>query len=664
MIDMRKILIAGAAALTFSAAQAQFTQDYLKAADDYYRKGDYYSAAQYYEKFLARNTKGNAAGYNPYVVQAASKKSGASMHTSTRAEAVYNTAESYRMLNYYSKAEPYYKEAMSTPQQFPLAPYYHATTLRALGRYEEAQAAFSAFLAGYNTNDEYRAGAEREVKNLQFIQDQLKRNDLALYNLQKAPAGLNDTGANYAPVFLDNNTVLFTSTRPMTGDASKTYLNRIYTASMSNGAVSGVTPVTVAQDNMHQGVAAATADGNTIFLTRWTITNKVRSANIFSTRKSNDGSWSAPQPVASLNVESSSTQQPFVMPGGRQILFSSNRSGGFGGFDLYSADLSADGSVSNISNLGPAINTASDEQAPYFHAATNSLVFASNGRVGMGEFDLFWSKGSMGNWSEPVNFGYPVNSVKDDIYFASKGGARNILEDVLLSTDRSSACCLELFSLQKKRALKQISGTVLSCDNRTPLAGASVTILDTINNRTVATLTTDANGRYTFTMEDFQPVKAVATVKEYYTGNVQIATPTNLDDERLASPELCLVAIKYDEPVVVNNIFYEFAKWTLKDESFPELDKLVKLMAENPTIRAEIGAHTDAIGSDKANQILSEKRAQSVVDYLVSKGISKDRLTVKGYGESMPIEPNTKGDGSDNPAGREKNRRTEFKVIK
>jgi OOP family OmpA-OmpF porin len=661
---MRKILIAGAAALTFSAAQAQFTQDYLKAADDYYRKGDYYSAAQYYEKFLARNTKGSAAGYNPYVVQAAVKKGGA-MHTSTREEAIYNTAESYRMLNYYSKAEPYYKEAMAFQQQFPLAAYHEATSLRALERYEEAQAAFNSFLSTYNTNDEYRTAAQREVKNLEFIQQQLKRSDLAMYTIQKAPGALNDTGANYAPVFMNNNnTVLFTSTRPVSGDAKKTYLNRIYTASMSGGTVSGVTPVTVAQEDMHQGVTAVTPDGNTIFLTRWTITNKVRSANVFSTRKSNDGSWSAPQAVASLNVEGASTQQPFVMPGGRQILFSSNRPGGQGGFDLYSADLGSDGSVSNISNLGPSINTASDEQAPYYHAATSTLVFSTNGRVGMGEYDLFWSKGAPGSWGEPVNFGYPVNSVKDDIYFASKGGARNLLEDVLLSTDRASACCLELFSLQKKRALKQISGTVLSCDNKTPLAGASVTILDTINNRTIATLTTDENGRYTFTMEDFQPLKAVATVKEYYTGNVQIGTPANLDEERLSTPELCLVAIKYDEPVVVNNIFYEFAKWQLKEESFTELDKLVKLMAENPTIRAEIGAHTDAIGSDKANQILSEKRAQSVVDYLVSKGISKDRLTVVGYGESMPIAPNKNEDGSDNPEGREKNRRTEFKVIK
>ncbi|WP_165871427.1 OmpA family protein [Flaviaesturariibacter flavus] len=661
---MRKVLIAGVAALSFGAAQAQFTQDYLKAADDYYRKGDYYSAAQYYEKFLARNTKGGSAGYNPYVVQAAVKKGGTSGRTSTREEAVYNTAESYRMLNYYAKAEPFYKEAMNQQQQFPLAAYYHATTLRALERYEEAQAAFTTFLAGYSNNDQYRTAAEREIKNLQFIQQQLKRSDLAMYNLQKAPAGLNDTGANYAPVFMDNNTVLFTSTRPVTGDANKTYLNRIYTASMGGGAVSNVAQVAVPQDNMHQGVAAVTPDGNTFFLTRWTIANKVRSANVFLTRKSNDGSWSAPQSVASLNQEGASTQQPFVMPGGRQILFSSNRTGGLGGFDLYIADLGADGAVSNITNLGPTVNTSFDEQAPYYHAATGTLVFSSNGRVGMGEYDLFWSKGTPGNWSEPVNFGYPVNSVKDDIYFASKGGARNILEDVLLSTDRASACCLELFSLQKKRALKQISGTVLSCDNKTPLAGASVTILDTVNNRTVATLTTDANGRYVFTMEDFQPVKAVATVKEYYTGNVQIGTPADLDAESTTSPELCLVAIKYDEPVVVNNIFYEFAKWNLKEESFPELDKLVKLMSENPSIHAEIGAHTDAIGSDKANQILSEKRAQSVVNYLVSKGISKDRLTVKGYGETMPIEPNKNEDGSDNPAGREKNRRTEFKVIK
>ncbi|GAA4325364.1 OmpA family protein [Flaviaesturariibacter amylovorans] len=662
---MRTLAVIATATLLSTAAQAQFTFDYLRAADDYYRKGDFFSAAQYYEKYLA-NKKGKHAGggQNPYVVQAASKKT-AGARPSSDAEAVYNTAESYRQLNYHVKAEPFYKQASEQyAAQFPLAKYHYATTLRALERYAEAEAAFKSFMEGYGQTDTYSAAAQREIQNLQFIQQQLGRKDMRLFTVNKATSGLNDTGAAYAPVWIGENSLLFTSTRPVPNDKSKSYINRVYEATMSGGVPSGVVPVGLAQEGeTHQGVVAATPDGNTMFLTRWTIGKGSKNASIYSARKSG-GAWSNPEPLASLNVDGANTQQPFVMPGGQQLLFSSNRAGGSGGYDLYMADLGADGSVSNIRNLGPSINTAFDEQAPYYHAASGSLVFASNGRVGMGEFDLYWSKGTAGNWSEPQNFGYPVNSVKDDIYFASKGTARNILEDVLFSSDRSSACCLELFSLQKKRPLKMISGTVMSCDNRTPIAGAQVNIMDTVNNRTVATLTTDASGRYSFTLEEFQPLKAVASNNNYYANFLSFNTPANTDEDELTNPELCLTAIKYDEPVVVDNVYYDFGKADLKEESFPELDKLVKLMQDNPNIKAEISAHTDAVGSDAANMKLSEARAQSVVNYMISKGITTDRFVVKGYGETQPLEPNKNPDGTDNPAGREKNRRTEFKVIK
>jgi len=664
MNSMRKLLIAGAAVLSFASAQAQFSTDYLKAADDYFRRGDYYSAAQYYEKYLGTKRGGKGqSGYNPYVVQTAARKGNAT-RTSSREEAVYNTAESYRLLNYHVKAEPFYKEAVEfDAAQFPLARYHYATTLRALEQYQEAEAAFTAFLSSYKEQDQYMTAAQREVKNLQFIQQQLKRKDFATFKLQKGAAGLNDTGATYAPVWMNSNTLLFTSTRPADSSKKKGFTNRLYTANVNNGAVEGIAALPVNQNDMHQGVASVTPDGKTLFITRWSVSGKKRSAMILSSSKTASG-WSEPAPVGGLNQDDASSQQPFVMPDGRKLMFSSNRTGGQGGFDLYMADLLSDGSVTNITNLGPSINTSFDEQAPYYHAPSSTLVFSTNGRVGMGEFDLFFTKGTPGSWSEPQNFGHPINSVKDDIYFASKGGPKNILEDVMLSSDRASACCLELFSLQKPRALRRISGTVLSCDNQTPIAGAAVAIVDTINNRTVATLTTDASGRYSFTLEDFQPLKAVANVKDFYTNYLHFNAPANAEDESLSNPALCLNAIKVDEPVVVENVLYDFARWELKPESFTELNKLVETMTANPDLKAEISAHTDAVGSDRDNMKLSERRAQSVVEYLVSKGISRDRLIVKGYGETKPLAPNSNPDGTDNPEGREKNRRTEFKVLK
>jgi outer membrane protein OmpA-like peptidoglycan-associated protein len=135
------------------------------------------------------------------------------------------------------------------------------------------------------------------------------------------------------------------------------------------------------------------------------------------------------------------------MSDGRHLLFASDRAGGLGGYDLWSAELDAAGKPLSVQNLGPAINTSSDEEAPFFHPASGTLVFASNGRTGMGGFDLYYAKGSLTKWETPVNFGYPVNDVKDDMYFFSRSKSEYILEDAWFSSDRSAECCLELFSL-------------------------------------------------------------------------------------------------------------------------------------------------------------------------------------------------------------------------
>ena len=659
---MKRIFFTALVVCSCNMLKAQFSYDYMRAADNYYKKGDYYSAAQYYEKWLESNkSKASQASYNPYVAQPTSKQKANT--TNTQEEVIYKLAESYRMLHFPSKAAPYYQQALSFDKtQYPLAGYYYGITLKALQQYDEAEKQLVGFSEGYKQTDAFSEAAKREIESLHYISNQLKKKDLHLYAINKATE-LNAKGANYAPVWLNSNTLLFTSTRL---DSSKgkdqSYINRVYEAVYSNNTLTGIQKASLPQAaDVHQGVISVTPDGHTIFLTRWTISKGKKTSAIFSSIKNSNG-WSAPVLVeGDINVAGYNSQQPFVTADGKHLYYASDKPGGQGGFDIWYANLDGSGKVTNSKNIGSIINSAADDQAPFVHAASQSLVFATNGRVGMGGYDLFYSKGTPDNWSAPLNFGYPVNSVKDDIYFTSRGSAKNILEDALLSSDRSSECCLELFALNKQRPLKQVNGIVLNCENQQPLAGISVQVIDPANNAVVTTQTTGADGRYAFTLEDFKNLKAVATSEGYITNDLNIAAPADEEAESLTTTALCLNPVP--KAIVLENVYYDYNKASLKPESYQSLDQLVDMLQQNPTMVIEISAHTDNKGTEKYNQKLSEARAQSVVAYLVSKGIEASRLQAKGYGATQPIAPNTNDDGSDNPDGRQKNRRTEFKVI-
>ncbi|MEO7462489.1 MAG: OmpA family protein [Ferruginibacter sp.] len=646
-----------------ATSQAQFVNDYVVAADKYFAAGDYYSAAQYYEKSLASGkSRTGQQTFQPYAVSAVSGSKVTATSTS-RQKIIYNLAESYRMLHYHVKALPYYEEASRfDPKEYPLAIFYYATTLRALEKYDEAETAFKSFLGSYTIQDEYADKAQRELANLSFIKQQLNRTDLKAYTLTK-DNGLNAGGGSYAPLWVNGQTIWFTSTRPFGPDKNHDNANRIYQADFSTGMAANVSLTALPQPkDMQQGVSAITPDGQKVFLTRWTVAREKRSASIYSSSL-NGTTWSEPVAVNALNMAGSNSQQPFVMPDGKHILFSSDRPGGQGGYDLWMAALDPSGNAVTPVNMGLVINTRFDEQAPTYQEASKMLIFSSNGRVGMGGYDFYYSKGTPDNFSEPRNFGYPVNSIKDDIYFAGKGSANNPLQNVIISSDRDAACCLELFSLNKEKPLKQVTGIVLACSTRLPLSGVKVVIMDTIANKVVAEKITDASGSYAFTLEEFMPLKATGSITGYFNNSIRFLGPDDRETVMYVNPELCLNLIP-EKAIKVDNVYYDFNKASLQEASFISLDDLVTLLNDNPTMQIELSAHTDSKGTDEYNINLSQARAQSVVDYLISKGIDRDRLIARGYGEAMPVAPNTNADGSDNPEGRQLNRRTEFKVLK
>ncbi|SHM84146.1 OmpA family protein [Chitinophaga sp. CF418] len=583
-------------AVLFSAvtiSKAQVAYNYLRSADYYYKNAEYSSAAPYYEKYLAGSRKiVSDAAYRPYNTQPSAKKSLATV--SSEQQAIYKLAESYRLLHDYSKAVPWYAEAMEFDKAtFPLAPYHYAVALRALGRHELAEKAFTYFLESYTQQDTYRETAQRELQNLRFIIAEMSKPDLNMYKVEKAPEVINPIGANYAPVWFKDSVLVFTSTRPEKGAKGHAFVNRLYSANYASGQPDTVSLLAIAQPkDVDQGVIALSPDGNTLFMTRWTVKQGKKSASIYSSKKSGD-TWSEPVLLDTiLNVPGYSSQQPFVTPDGKRLIYASDRPGGVGGFDLWEAELNGEGTPFFTKNLGPVINTAWNEEAPYVHAASNLLIFSTNGRVGMGGFDFFYAKDSAGAWSTPVNFGYPVNSVKDDMYFISKGSKDNILENVWLSSDRAAACCLELFSLQK------------------------------------------------------------------------VVPPP--PPPPAPKPEPQIIALEpptTDGPIVLENIYYDFNMSYLQPASFPSLDRLVAMLKKYPAIVIELSAHTDSKGSNDLNEKLSDARAKSCVDYLVSQGIESSRLQAKGYAATRPIAPNTNTDGSDNPEGRARNRRTEFRII-
>lgn len=664
---MKKILFTSAWLLAGLMSNAQFTYNYLKAADQYYSKEDYNSAATYYEKYLGSRTKTvKPDTYKPYAAVSVVKNK--TVKVSSEQQAVYKLAESYRNLHNYGKAAPYYESVMELDNAgFPLAPYYYAVSLRALAKYAEAAQAFKNFLGNYTAKDKFTEAATRELQNLEFITAQLDKKDLSEYSVKKAPPALNTTGASYAPLWSSTSRLIFTSTRPDSSfQKNHTYINRLYTADYEAGQVSNIRLLQLDQpQGLHQGAACLSPNRELLFITRWHIDHGKKVSAIYVSHKNGDN-WSDPVIMdAMVNAAGNNTQQPYLLEDGKTLLYASDRADGYGGFDLWYATLDESGKPLQTGNLGDVINTAGNEQAPFYHAATQTLVFSADNRTGMGGYDFFSSKGKIGSWKIPENMGYPVNSVKDDIYFTSRSNNKNLLDDVLLGTDRAAECCLELFFVHKNRPLKQLSGIVVSCDNNTPLAGAAVKVIDTVNNKVVYTHTTAADGSYAFTVADFLPLKAVANADGYTSNTQQIGIPLNEDTAAMTVPVLCLTKLVTPEaPVVLENVYYDFNKATLQEGSFPSLDKLADLLTANPDMHIELSAHTDSKGKPAFNKRLSEARAKTCVEYLVSKGIDRSRLTYIGYGDTQPVAPNTLEDGSDNPEGRQKNRRTAFTIIK
>ena len=409
----------------------------------------------------------------------------------------------------------------------------------------------------------------------------------------------------------------------------------------------------------NEGAQCVSPDGNYLLYTMCDADYGMGSCDLYWSKRIGQ-KWSRPRNFGAPVNSSAWESQPSMASDGRTIYFVSSRPGGFGGKDIWKTTMTSEGAFTAPENLGPMINTPEDDAAPFIHSDGRTLYFASNGRVGMGGYDLYYSVLQPdGSWTEPQNLGYPINTPADEIniFINAKGTVAYMASDKDGGEGGLDLYCFELDETLRPNPVTYIKGHVADALTGRPLE-AVIEMVDLNTKQVVAHTTSDAEdgeylacvqtganimlniscAKYPFYSENFQVEKSYTEVEPY------------IKDIRLHRADIGTV-------VVLKNIFFDFNRSELKPESYVELDRLVDYLAKND-VKIEIGGHTDDQGSDEYNDRLSQSRAKAVYDYLVDRGISADRLSYAGYGKRQPVADNSTEEG------RAANRRTEFRIIR
>lgn len=445
----------------------------------------------------------------------------------------------------------------------------------------------------------------------------------------------------------------------------------------------------------HDSNLSMSPDGNTLF-----IYNDDNGGDIYFCERKN-GEWSAPEPLPGFINSSYEENSVSITSDEKVIYFSSNRPGGFGGLDIYKATLDSKGEWSAVKNLGPTINTPFDDSSPFIDYDLKTLYFSSQGRKGMGGFDIFksvFSEGSDGGeWSEPENMGYPINTPDDDVFYVrSKDGKRAyyssvredglgytdiyMITDLIPPTPKKDPEPVVVVPPKKDTVIAVVVPPVKQPDpvKETPKALPSsfaVTIMDAateeplnarislkgLKDNVLVPMTSGGVGNYSFSINATQTkdYRLAVEVEGYSFQNIDVKLEGASANPKSTTRTVTMRKLSIGSVSILRNIYFDFDKASFKTEAYPELNKLLSMMQTNSSLSVEIGGHTDAYGTKEVNMRLSKRRAEAVKDYLVKKGIDARRITAVGYGKSRPLASN-----DDEEEGRELNRRVEFKVLK
>ncbi|MGV3539069.1 MAG: OmpA family protein [Rufibacter sp.] len=638
MMQKNKTLVLGMALSLLLTSCGPF-RSVVKKGDKDFAQGEYQLAIEHYQEALKKGK--NAATVN------------------------FKLAEAYRMSNRLSQGEQYYKAALDAGQKSEETMFRYGMALKASGKYEEAAAQLQSYLA-VAANKGFIREAQREVENLKVVPSIL---NTPSYQLVKPVPATNSAASEFAPV-VRNGELLFTASREETkylGNGEG--FQNLYLIALTDTGVVAAAPIKglegpVTALGVHDATPTFANEGRTMVFARSNSGKKSGRQDVdLYVSQFKTGTWSEPA-LLSFNVDEAWDATPAFSPDGKTLYFSSDRKGGQGGNDLWSTTLDAGGRFSRPVNLGPTINTPGNEMFPHV-APDGTLYMASDGHPGLGGLDLFRINGD-----SVINLGTPINSVGDDfsVFFTEK-------ERGFFSSNREGGQGGDDLYAFEKRKPKLVNffvdGRVLERNEKTnttaPMANARVT-LQNAQGQKISEVLSDATGAFTFKLDTASVYSVLAERTGYFADRESVITqgktpPQNqltqpLTEIRLTTT-LTLSKIVRNKAIVVENIFYDYDKANIRPDAAIELDKLVQTLIDNPGITIELSSHTDSRGNDKYNQDLSQRRAQSAVDYIISKGIDPKRITARGYGESQPVVRNAKTE-----ADHQRNRRTEFKVTR
>ena len=649
------------ACLMLMQASSQ-TDKRLIMADEYFSAGDYYTAANLYEQFLHPAIK--LKTYSDFPLNARRNGNGRTGKYASRTDIIFKQAESYRLANYRARAAGLYKECFDKDSaKYADALYWYAVCQRSIGNYSSAEESIHRFLKNFSYSS-YQQEALKELQTLEFIQTQLSKPDSVLYHVQKLNAGNNDKGV-FAPV-ANGNQFLFTSTQTETvPHGANPYYNRLFASSLTNEILQNSRPLIFESldSSFNQGTASISADGNHLYFTQWKKENGTVASSIYISTKTTNG-WGKPQLLPAINQQGHNSKQPFCSADGRYLFFASDRSGGKGGFDIWYAVINDDGTTGEPANAG-AVNTSANEQAPFYHEGSSTLVFSSDRLPGMGGYDFYMSKRTGTEWKTPENMGYPVNSSRDDIYFFT-AEKENLLKNAMISSDRGAECCLATYTIAKAPKKKMITGVVVDCNNHLPLEAAEVTMKEA--SGTMLQTTSNAQGKYSFELNDDANQHHISIKKENYTDKsddvlIESINDTYWQTDTMHNASVCLekkFVLKIENVVTV---YFDFDKSNLKERGTTQMDSIYHVLIDHPTYTLQISGYTDGKGSVEYNKKLSDRRAKSCADYLIEKGIDSKRISFESFGACCPVEMEMIN-GRDNPDGRSMNRRALININK
>jgi len=614
------------------------------------------------DKWAIRNYEAALAHYDKFQNEKAKEELLRALEKDPRfIEPLFILANIYVENQEYENAIEQYKKAVAlNPNFFPNSYYNLANIEMNIGRYDDALVHFGKFRELKGAKEPFLSKAELKISSCKFAMEAMKTP--VPFKPENLGSNINSQYDDYFPtISLDDQTIIFTRKLPVT-DPSKKYQEDFFISQRDKSGKWELAKDAGIKLNTpdNEGVPNLSHDGKLLFFAACHRNDGKGSCDIYYSRLRQDG-WTKPINLGSPVNTGAWESQPSFASDGRTLYFIRGTVTGRGirEQDIYSTRIGDDGRWSEPKKLPDHINTYEEEEFVFIHPDNQTLYFSSDGHPGMGKLDLYvCRRDTSGAWGLPQNLGYPINSFRDErgLMVAPKGDKAYIASNRDGGVGGLDLYSFELHSAARPLALTYVKGIVSDLQTGQKLE-AAYEIIDLATGKTIINSSSEkGTGEFIATLTAGKDYALNVSKDGYlfYSDHFSCKNPADVENAFLI--DVNLSAAKEGGKVVLKNVFFDTNKFELKQESFSELDKLVAFMKGNAGISIEVSGHTDSTGDKVKNRVLSENRARSVYDFLIGKGINKERLTFAGYGDSKPVANN------ETEEGRALNRRTEFLI--